>query len=318
MPPRTRQTPADEPAQDRPEATNVVTEQQLEPPSVHVALSRVMRDTGAVGKDGVNTAQNFKFRGVDAVVNAVHPALVKHGVVVTPDVKSCDYSSAPTARGGVVTVVRIRVRYTFTGPAGDTLKTTVVAESFDSGDKATAKAMSVAFRTALLQTLTLPTDEPDDPDHATFERSGPGVQQQPDNRPPATPRAQRQQRAETPPEQSPTVAAELKSAAANAFRRSIIKAIDETEPGVHRDGKLRPLRDEIAELNGLGNVVDLPSGWGSGKITLERLILGGRGERRPSGEEVVPAAAAAADEHDPWATPAPAIDQDGAPTDDNR
>jgi hypothetical protein len=40
----------------------------------------------------------------------------------------------------------------------------------DSGDKATAKAMSVAMRTALLQALCLPTDEPD-PDATSYERA---------------------------------------------------------------------------------------------------------------------------------------------------
>ena len=44
----------------------------------------------------------------------------------------------------------------------------VAAEAFDSGDKATAKAMSVALRTFLLQLLALPTDEPD-PDSFTYE-----------------------------------------------------------------------------------------------------------------------------------------------------
>ena len=40
----------------------------------------------------------------------------------------------------------------------------------DSGDKATPKAMSVAFRIALLQALALPTDEPD-PDSYAYERA---------------------------------------------------------------------------------------------------------------------------------------------------
>jgi hypothetical protein len=46
----------------------------------------------------------------------------------------------------------------------------VPGEAFDSGDKATAKAMSVAFRIALLQGLSLPTDETD-PDAQTYERA---------------------------------------------------------------------------------------------------------------------------------------------------
>jgi hypothetical protein len=37
----------------------------------------------------------------------------------------------------------------------------VIAEAIDSGDKGTSKAMSVAYRVAILQTLTLPTGERD-------------------------------------------------------------------------------------------------------------------------------------------------------------
>jgi len=59
---------------------------------------------------------------------------------------------------------------TWYGPEGDQLSSVAAGEAFDSGDKATAKAHSVAFRTALLQTLCLPTDEPD-PDSKTYERS---------------------------------------------------------------------------------------------------------------------------------------------------
>ena len=66
--------------------------------------------------------------------------------------------------------VKVKVSYTFIGAGGDAIKATVVGEAMDSGDKATAKAMSVAFRTALLQTLSLPTDEPD-PDSQSYERS---------------------------------------------------------------------------------------------------------------------------------------------------
>jgi hypothetical protein len=67
--------------------------------------------------------------------------------------------------------VKVKVTYTFIGQAGDAISATVVGEAMDAGDKATAKAMSVAFRTALLQALCLPTDEPD-PDSNSYERSG--------------------------------------------------------------------------------------------------------------------------------------------------
>lgn len=137
------------------------------------ALSLVMDDVRAVGKHDRNTAQNFSFRGVDAVVNAVGPALRKHGVVVVPVVQDVQYSTIEVGdRRRPMGHVIVRVQYTFYGPMGDPLHTEVVGEAMDAGDKAVPKAMSVAFRTALLQALCLPTDEPD-ADSQVYERTPP-------------------------------------------------------------------------------------------------------------------------------------------------
>jgi hypothetical protein len=135
------------------------------------ALTEVMKEVGAVGKKDRNASQGFNFRGIDAVVNAVSPALQKHGVIVVPSVEDYEYSSVEIGKNRTVMGhVKLKVSYTFIGASGDAIKATVVGEAMDSGDKATAKAMSVAFRTALLQTLSLPTDEPD-PDSQSYERS---------------------------------------------------------------------------------------------------------------------------------------------------
>lgn len=134
------------------------------------ALSAVMEDVRAVGKDGFNQAQSYKFRGIDAVVNAVGPALRKHGVVVVPSVQHLAYRDVQTSTGKPSRECTVRVRYTFHGPAGDSIECETPGESLDSGDKGAAKAMSVAFRIALLQALCLPTDDVD-PDHGTYERA---------------------------------------------------------------------------------------------------------------------------------------------------
>lgn len=140
--------------------------------TIYEALSAVMRETGAVKKSDQNTAQNFSFRGVDAVTSAVYPALVNNGVVVAPEVLDYQYGTVVVGRNRTeMGHVRLRVQFTFYGPDGDSVVSVVAAESMDAGDKATAKAHSVAFRTALLQTLCLPTDEPD-PDSHTYERAG--------------------------------------------------------------------------------------------------------------------------------------------------
>lgn len=144
-------------------------------PSIHQALNAVMEAVGAVGKKDRNEQQHFSFRGVDAVVNAVSPWLRVHGVVVVPEVVDSTYGTVSVGSGErsrQMGHVVLTVRYHFYGPAGDSVEATVLGEAFDAGDKATPKAMSVAFRTALLQTLALPTDEPD-PDSQTYERAAP-------------------------------------------------------------------------------------------------------------------------------------------------
>lgn len=130
--------------------------------SIHHLLSKVMEDVGAVRKEDRNQHQGFNFRGIDAVVKAVYPALVKHGVVVVPNLVDYTYESIEVgARATKMQHVVVKVDYVFHAPDGSSLTTRVAGEAMDSGDKGLAKAMSVAFRTALLQSLCLPTDEPD-------------------------------------------------------------------------------------------------------------------------------------------------------------
>jgi len=139
--------------------------------SIGEALSAVMAEVGAVRKGDYNEGQRFNFRGIDAVVNAVSPALRRHGVIVTPKVESIDYGTVEVGRNRTpMGHVRVVVTYTFQHVGGGCVAATVPGEAMDSGDKATAKAMSVAFRTALLQALCLPTDEPD-PDSQSYERA---------------------------------------------------------------------------------------------------------------------------------------------------
>jgi len=139
--------------------------------SIYVLLNHVMVEVGHVGKDARNPQGGYNFRGIDAVVNAVAPALRKYGVFVAPQVVEYHYGEILVGKNRTpMGHARVVVAYTFYGPAGDSIATSAPGEAFDSGDKATPKAMSVAFRTALLQSLALPTDEPD-PDSQAYARA---------------------------------------------------------------------------------------------------------------------------------------------------
>ena len=133
-------------------------------------LVQISNDAGFVAKTGKNASQGFNFRGIDAVVNAISPGLRASGVIVYPTVLNYQYEQIAVGQNkALVGHVRLEVRYTFTDGT-DSISAVVAGEAMDSGDKATAKAMSVAFRTALLQVFTLPTDERD-PDEDSFVRT---------------------------------------------------------------------------------------------------------------------------------------------------
>lgn len=136
-------------------------------PAIYTALSAVMADMDAVGKDGWNADQKFKFRAVDDVMNAAHKALTNHGVIITPRVTSRMTETRQTKSGSGMNVVSLEVAFRFYATDGSYVESITWGEGADTADKATNKAMAQALKYALLQTLMVPTaDMPEgDADH---------------------------------------------------------------------------------------------------------------------------------------------------------
>ncbi|MEV4414041.1 ERF family protein [Catellatospora sp. NPDC049609] len=139
-----------------------------EGPPVREAILDVMIRVGAVGKGDYNQGQKFNFRGIDAVLNAVAPALRAARVIVRPEYEPATVHYLESGGGKRQVHALVHARFEFIGPAGDSHMVQVNGEAMDTGDKAVSKASSVAFRTALIQALALPTDEPD-PDSQVYD-----------------------------------------------------------------------------------------------------------------------------------------------------
>lgn len=130
------------------------------PPPIHVAMSRVLAQLPAIGKNQRNVQQGFNFRGVDDVLNALNPLLSEHGIVIVPHrVLGREAGTRQTARGGTMYEVSLHVRYRFYGPAGDFIEAEGWGEGTDSGDKATPKAMTGAYKYVLFQAFSISTEE---------------------------------------------------------------------------------------------------------------------------------------------------------------
>lgn len=140
-------------------------------PAVFPALLAVQGELDAIAKARRVTEgpARFAFRGVDDIMNALHPALVRHGLLVLPQVQERIPEARTTSKGGTMNVVHLRVRFTFTAADGSTTRAEAWGEGQDSGDKATGKAHSMAYKSAMLQVFSIPTEpgEVDDADHDT-------------------------------------------------------------------------------------------------------------------------------------------------------
>ena len=136
--------------------------------TVDEAITAVMQDVQFLGKNQKNSNQGFNFRGIDDVMNVCGPSMRKYGLRVFSKRVNVGISEKALNNGKTAKSVDLTVLYIWRGPAGDEIEHEVPAEAFDSGDKATAKAMSVAMRTAFIQMLCLPTNEPD-PDSFSYQ-----------------------------------------------------------------------------------------------------------------------------------------------------
>ncbi len=133
-------------------------------PIIYKKMTQVMAEIGFIGKNQKNAAQGFKFRGIDDFVNALYPALTKHGVFMAPrcvnatqEIKEVERSSG---KKGVDKHISLLMEYDFFAEDGSKVTVgPIPAEGLDSGDKATNKALSAALKYALIQTFSIPTED---------------------------------------------------------------------------------------------------------------------------------------------------------------
>lgn len=141
-------------------------------PKVYAAIAAVILDLSKVGisKDRENKAQGFKFRGIDEVYNALSSLLAKHALVVLPRMLTRTITERESAKGGVLFTVVVEAEFDFVAAADGSRHTVrTFGEAMDSGDKATNKAMSAAYKYAAFQAFCIPTEGDNDADATTHE-----------------------------------------------------------------------------------------------------------------------------------------------------
>ena len=132
--------------------------------NIYQSITKILEEVPAIGKGKTNSQQNFKYRGIDDVMNVFQPILAKHKVFIVPQVLEQKREERTTSRGGNLIYSICKIKYTFYAEDGSNVEAIVIGEGMDSGDKATNKAMAIAMKYAMFQVFCIPTEEMKDPD----------------------------------------------------------------------------------------------------------------------------------------------------------
>lgn len=134
--------------------------------AIQLALSK-----SGIAKDRTNSqGATYKFRGIDDVYNAISPLLAEHGLCILPRMLTRICDERISAAGKPLFYVTVEAEFDFVA-AEDGSKHTVktFGEAMDSGDKATNKAMSAAYKYAAFQAFAIPTEGDNDADAHTHQ-----------------------------------------------------------------------------------------------------------------------------------------------------
>jgi ERF superfamily len=131
--------------------------------NIHQRILEVMKECDYVQKGEKLLNNQYKFVSHDAVVAKLHPLFVKHGITVIPSLESF-------SQEGNRTMVKILVAFTNVDEPNDKIILAMLGYGVDPSDKGPGKAMSYAFKYALLKTFCLETgDDPDNDQNSVYE-----------------------------------------------------------------------------------------------------------------------------------------------------
>ena len=137
---------------------------------VYAAINAIQTDLNKVGitKNRKNTQQNYNFRGIDDVYNALSPLLAQHGLCILPRILTRTCEERQTKSGGSMSYVTVEAEFDFVcAKDGSRHVVRTFGEAMDSADKATNKAMSAAYKYAAFQAFAIPTEGDNDADAHT-------------------------------------------------------------------------------------------------------------------------------------------------------
>jgi hypothetical protein len=136
-------------------------------PSVYAAINAVMAELArnGIAKSRTNEIDDYKYRSIDDVLDRLAPLLAKHRLCVLPRALERSVTERADEQDRLLLHVALRVSFSLTSvDDGSGYEVEAYGEALDAGDKATAKAMSAAYKSAMVQTFCIPVCGTEDAD----------------------------------------------------------------------------------------------------------------------------------------------------------
>jgi hypothetical protein len=143
-------------------------------PRVYAAINAVSAELARAGipKAHTNFNEQYQYRGIDDVYNRLAPLLAAHKLCILPRVLERVCTDRTGVNGDLLVNVTLRIAFDLVSVEdGSSHIIEAYGEALDAGDKATSKAMTAAYKYAILQTFCIPVSEAEDADATTHKLS---------------------------------------------------------------------------------------------------------------------------------------------------
>lgn len=141
------------------------------PKTIKLGVYKAITDvTDDMAKEGIakrsrNQAQGYNFRGIDDTLGAFSRLLPKHNLTIIPNQVDRKETIFKSAKGADMRQVILTVDYTLVcsiDGSHHTIRT--FGEAMDTGDKATPKALTAAYKYMMFQLFCVPVEGQPDAD----------------------------------------------------------------------------------------------------------------------------------------------------------
>jgi len=140
-------------------------------PLVYGAINAITAELAKSGipKNRTNEVDDYKYRSIDDVLDRLAPLLSKHRLCILPRALERSVIERSDEQGRLLLHVTLRVSFSLTSVEDGTSHIVeAFGEALDDSDKATAKAMSAAYKAAVVQAFCIPVAGTEDPDRTGY------------------------------------------------------------------------------------------------------------------------------------------------------